>query len=63
MRGGANRELLLAVVHERVQCAMEFGFSTLGDAARVAGWVMPPLEMWAATVECHQVALAAELEE
>jgi hypothetical protein len=43
---------------------MEFGFSTLGDAALlVSGWVMPPLEVWGATVEeCHEVALAAELE-
>ncbi len=23
------------MVHEQVQCAMEFGFSTLGDVARV----------------------------
>jgi hypothetical protein len=35
MRGVANGELLSAVVQERVRCAMEFGFSTLGDAARV----------------------------
>ncbi len=35
MRGGANGELLLGVVQEQVQCAMEFGFSTLGDTARV----------------------------
>ncbi len=31
LRGGANEELLLAVVREQVRCAMEFGF--------------PPLEM------------------
>jgi hypothetical protein len=35
LRRGANGELLLAVVQEQVRCAMEFGFSTLGDAARV----------------------------
>jgi hypothetical protein len=35
MRGVANGELLSAVVRERVRCTMEFGFSTLGDAARV----------------------------
>ncbi len=45
------------------------GFSTLGDVARVnliywvAGWVMPPLEMWGAPLECREVAVAAELDE
>ncbi len=27
----------------------------------VVGWVIPPLEMWGAPVECHEVAVAAEL--
>jgi hypothetical protein len=35
MRGVANGEMLSAVVQERVQCTMEFGFFTLRDAARV----------------------------
>jgi hypothetical protein len=35
MRGVANGELLSAVVRERVRCTIEFGFSTLGDVARV----------------------------
>jgi hypothetical protein len=35
MRGVANGELLSVVVRERFQCAMEFGFSTFRDAARV----------------------------
>ncbi len=59
--------MLSAVVQEQVQCAMEVEASTLGDAARVnltlvAGWVMPPLEMWGAPLEHCEAAVAAEQE-
>ncbi len=35
MRGVASGKIVSAVVREQVQCAMEVGASTLGDAARV----------------------------
>jgi hypothetical protein len=49
---------------------MEFRFSTLGDAARVnltLGCGMGDATLgyvgWGAPLECHEVAVAAELEE
>ncbi len=35
LRGVANWKMLLGVVRELVQCTMEVGASTLGDAVRV----------------------------